>query len=145
MPYEIDGIVVRINNNDIFEKLGVVGKAPRGAIAFKFPLKEATTVVEDIKVQVGRTGTITPVAILEPVDVGGVTISRATLHNLDEIKRLGLKIGDTAVVGRAGDVIPDILKVLPELRTGREKDFKMPINRGIMHVKADFVRVFLDV
>jgi DNA ligase (NAD+) len=126
LPYEIDGIVVRVNNNDIFRKLGVVGKAPRGAIAFKFSLKQATTIVKDIRVQVGRTGIITPVAILAPVDVGGVTISRATLHNLDEIKRLGLKIGDTVIAGRAGDVIPDILKVLPELRTGKENDFKMP-------------------
>jgi len=125
-PYEIDGIVVNINKNKIFEKLGVVGKAPRGAIALKFPLKRATTIVEDIKVQVGRTGALTPVAILKPVEVGGVTISRATLHNEDEIKRLGLKIGDTVIVGRAGDVIPDVVEVLPELRTGKEKEFKMP-------------------
>jgi DNA ligase (NAD+) len=126
LPYEIDGIVVRINSNRIFNKLGVVGKAPRGAIAFKFPLKQGTTIVENIIIQVGRTGAITPVALLRPVDVGGVSISRATLHNQDEIKRLGLKIGDTVIVGRAGDVIPDIIKVLPELRTGKEKDFKMP-------------------
>jgi DNA ligase (NAD+) len=126
LPYEIDGIVVTINDNKIFEKLGVVGKAPRGAIAFKFPLKQATTIVEDIKVQVGRTGALTPVAYLKPVKVGGVTISRATLHNEDEIKRLGVKIGDTVIVGRAGDVIPDIIKVLPELRTGKEREFKMP-------------------
>jgi DNA ligase (NAD+) len=128
LPYEIDGIVVRINSNKIFGKLGVAGKAPRGAIAFKFPLKQSATIVENIAVQVGRTGVITPVALLKPVDVGGVSISRATLHNEDEIKRLGLKIGDTVVVGRAGDVIPDIIKVLPELRTGREKDFRMPKN-----------------
>lgn len=128
LPYEIDGIVVQINNNKIFEKLGVIGKAPRAAIAFKFALKQATTIVEDIKVQIGRTGAITPVAVLKPVAVGGVTISRATLHNEDEIKRLGIKIGDTVIVGRAGDVIPDIIKVLPELRTGREKEFKIPKN-----------------
>lgn len=126
LPYEIDGLVVTINNNEIFEKLGVIGKAPRGAIAFKFPLKQATTIVQDIKVQVGRTGALTPVAILKPVQVGGVTISRATLHNEDEIKRLGLKIGDTVAVGRAGDVVPDIIKVLTELRTGREKEFHFP-------------------
>jgi len=124
--YEIDGIVVIINSNKIFEKLGVVGKAPRGAIAFKFALKQATTKIKDIKIQIGRTGALTPVAILEPVQVGGVTISRATLHNEDEIKRLGVKIGDTVIVGRAGDVIPDIIKVLPELRTGKEKAFKIP-------------------
>jgi DNA ligase (NAD+) len=126
LDYEIDGVVVLINNNEIFEKLGVVGKAPRGAIAYKFPQAQSTTKVLDIKVQVGRTGAITPVAVLEPVAVTGITITRATLHNEDEIKRLGLKIGDTVIVGRAGDVIPDIIKVLPELRTGHEKNFKMP-------------------
>jgi len=126
LDYEIDGIVVIINNNEIFEKLGVVGKAPRGAIAYKFPQAQSTTKVLDIKVQVGRTGAMTPVATLEPVQVTGITITRATLHNEDEIKRLGLKIGDTVVVGRAGDVIPDIIKVLPELRTGKERAFKMP-------------------
>ena len=126
LPYEIDGLVVVINNNKIFEKLGVIGKAPRGAIAFKFPLKQATTIIEDIKVQVGRTGALTPVAYLKPVGVSGVTISRATLHNEDEIKRLGVKIGDTVIVGRAGDVIPDIVKVLTEMRNGKEKNFHLP-------------------
>ena len=126
LDYEIDGVVVIVNNDEIFEKLGVVGKAPRAAIAYKFPQAEATTKVLDVKVQVGRTGAITPVAVLESVQVTGITISRATLHNEDEIKRLGLKIGDTVIVGRAGDVIPDIIKVLPELRTGHERNFKMP-------------------
>jgi len=126
LPFEIDGLVVQVNDNEIFEKLGVVGKAPRGAIAYKFPLKQAETIVEDIKVQVGRTGAVTPVAHLKPVEVGGVTITRATLHNEDEIKRLGVKIGDTVIVGRAGDVIPEVVKVLKELRTGKEKEFKMP-------------------
>ena len=126
ISYEIDGIVVIVNNDKIFEKLGVVGKAPRGAIAFKFPLKQSTTIIEDIKIQVGRTGSLTPVAVLKPVEVGGVTISRATLHNEDEIKRLGIKIGDTVIVGRAGDVIPDIMGFLPELRTGKEREFEMP-------------------
>ncbi len=126
LPYEIDGVVVIINKNDIFKKLGVIGKAPRGAVAFKFSLKQATTQVEDISVQIGRTGVITPVAHLKPVNISGVTITRATLHNEDEIKRLGLKIRDTVIVGRAGDVIPDIVKVLTELRTGKEKEFKMP-------------------
>ncbi len=123
--FEIDGLVVNVNSNDIFNKLGLTGRAHRGVVAYKFPLKQATTKVLDIKIQVGRTGALTPVAILKPVKIGGVTISRATLHNEDEIKRLGLKIGDTVVVGRAGDVIPDITKVLTELRNGKEKDFKV--------------------
>ena len=126
LSYEVDGIVVSINSSRIFEKLGVVGKSPRGAIALKFPPKQAVTIVKDIKVQVGRTGALTPVAVLKTVKVGGVDVSRATLHNEDEIKKLNLKIGDTVIVGRAGDVIPDIIKVLPEMRTGKEKDFKMP-------------------
>lgn len=126
LPYEIDGLVVSINDNKVFEKLGVVGKAPRGAIALKFPLKQSTTIIEDIKVQVGRTGAMTPVALLKPVDINGVTVSRATLHNEKEIERLGLKIGDTVVVGRAGDVIPEVIKVFPELRTGKERNFHMP-------------------
>jgi len=94
----------------------------------KFPLKQSTTIVEDIKIQVGRTGAMTPVAILKPVEINGVVISRATLHNDQEIERLGLKIGDTVVVGRAGDVIPEVIKVFPELRTGKEKNFKMPVD-----------------
>jgi len=126
LDYEIDGVVVMVNNNAIFERLGVVGKAPRGAIAFKFTQNQAITKVQDIKIQIGRTGALTPVAILKPVLVSGITISRATLHNEDEIKRLGLKIGDTVIVGRAGDVIPNVIKVLSELRTGDEIDFTMP-------------------
>lgn len=126
LPYEIDGIVVIINDNRIFNAAGVVGKAPRGAIAYKFSPREATTIVENIKIQIGRTGALTPVAILKPAQVGGVTISHATLHNYDEIQRLGIKIGDTVIISRAGDVIPKITKVLKELRTGKEKEFKMP-------------------
>lgn len=126
LNYEIDGVVVILNHNNTLKRLGVVGKAPRGAIAYKFSPKESETVVENIIVQVGRTGVLTPVAVLRPVQIGGTTVSRATLHNLDEIKRLGVKIGDTVIVGRAGDVIPDIKKVLKELRTGKEKEFHMP-------------------
>lgn len=137
LPYEIDGIVVTINNNQIFEKLGLVGKAPRGAIAYKFPLKEATTILEDVVFQVGRTGALTPVAILKPIEVGGVTISKATLHNEEEIKRLGVKIGDTVIVGRAGDVIPDIIRALPELRTGKEKAIEFPKNCPVCASKLE--------
>jgi len=126
LPYEVDGIVVFINRNADFEAAGTVGKAPRGAIAYKFSPREAATQVQGINVQVGRTGVLTPVAVLKPVTVGGVTISHATLHNADEIKRLDLKIGDTVIVTRAGDVIPKITKVLKEFRIGKEKEFHMP-------------------
>jgi len=144
LPYEIDGIVVMVNDNRIFEKAGAVGKAPRAAVAYKFSPKETTTVVEGIKVQVGRTGILTPVAILKPVEVGGVTITHATLHNVDQIQKLGLKIGDTVVVGRAGDVIPQITQVLKNLRTGKEKEFKMvskcPIDNGEVIREGAFYR-----
>ncbi len=126
LNYEFDGVVISINNNEIYRRAGVIGKSPRGAIAFKFSPKSSQTIVQDIQVQVGRTGVLTPVAHLKPVSIGGTTVSRATLHNIDEIKRLGVKIGDTVIVGRAGDVIPDILKVLTELRTGKEKEFHLP-------------------
>ena len=126
LPYQIDGIVISLNNNELFKKLGVVGKAPRGAIAFKFPAKEATSIIENIVVQVGRTGALTPVAYLKPVRIGGTLVTRATLHNEDEIKRLNVKIGDTVIVQRAGDVIPDVVKVIKKLRTGKEKKFQMP-------------------
>ena len=137
LPFQIDGVVINVNDNEIFQKLGVVGKSPRGVRAFKFSPKQATTIIEKIILQVGRTGAITPVAVLKPVEVGGVKISRATLHNEDEIKRLGLKIGDTVIVGRAGDVIPDVIQALPELRTGKEREFKMPKNCPVCGEKLE--------
>ncbi len=125
-PFQIDGVVISVNNSLVFKKLGLVGKSPRGIRAFKFPPKEATTIIRDIKIQVGRTGAITPVAVLKPTEIDGVTVSRATLHNADEIKKLDVKINDTVSVVRAGDVIPAVVRVFKELRTGKEKKFKMP-------------------
>ncbi|HPW34434.1 MAG TPA: NAD-dependent DNA ligase LigA [Candidatus Paceibacterota bacterium] len=127
LDYEIDGIVVMVNKNKIFNQAGAVGKAPRGAIAYKFSPRQATTIVEDVIVQVGRTGVLTPVAVLKPVNVGGTTITHATLHNFDEIERLGVKMGDTVIVTRSGDVIPKIIQVIKDLRSGREKNIKIPL------------------
>ncbi len=126
LDYLTDGIVVHINNNLLRRRLGVVGKAPRGSIALKWPAEETTTVVEDIRIQVGRTGVLTPVAKVRPVNVAGVVVSNCTLHNEDQIARIGLKIGDTVVIRRAGDVIPEIVKVLTRLRSGNERVFHMP-------------------
>lgn len=126
LPYEADGMVVKVNDFAQREILGEVSRAPRWAIAYKFPAEEATTRVLDIIVQVGRTGALTPVAILEPVEVSGATVSRATLHNEDEIRRKDIRIGDWVVVRRAGEVIPEVVKSIPERRTGTEREFKMP-------------------
>ena len=126
LSHWIDGVVVFIDDNETFRRLGVVGKTPRGAVAFKFPAEEATTVVEDILVQVGRTGALTPVAVLRPVSVAGTTVSRATLHNEDEIRRKDVRIGDTVVIHKAGDIIPEVVRVLPKLRPSKAKEFKMP-------------------
>lgn len=126
LDYEIDGVVVKINSTAMQEDFGATGKAPRWAIAYKYPARQATTRVNDILVSVGRTGALTPVAMLEPVPLGGVTVSRSTLHNEDEIRRLGLKIGDWVLIERGGDVIPKVLKVIESKRTGKEKPFKMP-------------------
>ena len=124
LAYEIDGVVIKVNSTALQNELGFTAKAPRWAIAFKYPARQETTVVNDIIVQVGRTGTLTPVAVLEPVQVGGVTVSRSTLHNMDEIDRLGLHIGDTVLIERAGEVIPHVLKVVKEGKNRRA--FKMP-------------------
>ena len=124
LPYEIDGVVIKVNSTPIQNELGFTSKAPRWAIAYKYPARQETTVVNDIRVNVGRTGTLTPVAFLEPVQVGGVTVSRSTLHNMDEIERLGVQIGDTVLIERAGEVIPHVLKVVKEGKDRRP--FRMP-------------------
>lgn len=124
--YQVDGIVVKVNEEPLQKVLGFTGKAPRFGIAFKFPAEQVTTVVEDIVLQVGRTGVLTPVAHLRPVLVYGSVVSRATLHNEDEINRLDVRIGDTVILQKAGDVIPDIVRVLAPLRSGKEKKFVWP-------------------
>lgn len=126
LKFQIDGMVVNIDDKKLFSKLGVIGKAPRGAVAFKWPAEEVTTKVQDISVQVGRTGTLTPVAHLFPVVVAGSTVSRATLHNQDEIDKKDIRVGDTVVIRKAGDVIPEVVKSIKDLRNGQEKKFIMP-------------------
>lgn len=126
LDYEIDGVVVKVNSLAQQERLGATARSPRWAVAYKFPARQATTKVRDIIVQVGRTGTLTPVAVLDPVELAGSTVSRATLHNEDIIRAKDIRIGDTVVVEKGGDVIPEVVKVVTERRTGAEREFRMP-------------------
>ena len=126
LPYETDGVVVKVDRFDFQRRLGMVARAPRWAIAYKFPPEQVETVVEDIVAYVGRTGSLTPVAHLRPVRVAGSTVARATLHNLDEVRRKDVRIGDTVILQKAGDVIPEVVRSLPEKRTGAEREFEMP-------------------
>jgi len=126
LPYEIDGVVLKVNSLSLQDRLGMVSRSPRWAVAVKFAPTQATTVIEDIVIGVGRTGVLTPVAVMKPVQVGGVTVSRATLHNEDEIAKKDVRIGDTVIVQRAGDVIPEVVKVVEGRRTGNERPFRMP-------------------
>lgn len=127
LPYLIDGLVVKVNKLRHQKLLGSTAKSPRWAIAFKFPAEQSTTKILDIEVQVGRTGALTPVAILKPTEVAGSTVSRATLHNEDEIEKKDVRVGDTVVIQKAGDIIPEVVEVLTDLRSGNEKRFKMPL------------------
>jgi DNA ligase (NAD+) len=126
LPYGTDGVVVSVDDLNLQERLGIVGKAPRYMIAYKYEAERATTIVLDISVNVGRTGVLTPVAHFNPTLVAGSTVSKATLHNIDQINRLDLRIGDTVVIQKAGDVIPEVVEVLTNMRTGKEKKFEMP-------------------
>ena len=126
LPYEIDGLVIKVNSLELQRRLGEIARSPRWAAAYKFKPRQATTRIIDIQAQVGRTGTLTPVASLEPVPVGGVTVKSASLHNMDEVERKDIRVGDTVVVERAGDVIPYVVQVVEEKRSGREKKFTMP-------------------
>jgi DNA ligase (NAD+) len=126
LAFEIDGVVIKVNSHALQEEIGVVSREPRWATAFKFPAIQKSTVLEEITINVGRTGTLNPTAILRPVNIGGVTVQRATLHNEDEIARKDIRVGDTVIVQRAGDVIPQIVKVVTEQRTGAERPFSMP-------------------
>jgi DNA ligase (NAD+) len=126
LPYEIDGVVIKVNSLTLQERLGAKSRSPRWALAYKFAPSQETTQVLDIVVNVGRTGAVTPMAVMQPVQVGGVTVSRATLHNEDEVKRKDVRIGDWVLVQRAGDVIPEVVMVIKERRTGAEQEFRMP-------------------
>ena len=126
LDYDIDGVVVKVNSLHQQDKLGATARTPRWAVAYKFPAKQGTTVVKDIVIQVGRTGALTPVALLEPVELAGSTVSRASLHNEDIIRSKDIRIGDTVVVEKGGDIIPDVIKVITEKRTGYEREFMMP-------------------
>ena len=141
LDYQLDGIVIKVNSHKIQKALGYTGKSPRWGVAYKFPAEQVTTVLEDIVFQVGRTGVITPVAVLKPVLVAGSTVSRATLHNEDEIKRLDLRIGDTVIIQKAGDVIPDIVSVVRELRTPKMKPFVWPTHIPACGGDGSIVRI----
>lgn len=137
----IDGIVIKVNQKKYQNALGFTGKAPRWAIAYKFPAEQGKTQIKDIYVQVGRTGALTPVALMEPVQLAGTTVTHATLHNFDEIDRLGVKIGDYVIVEKAGDIIPKVIRVLDKLRTGKERTFAEPITCPICHSPVKRIKI----
>jgi DNA ligase (NAD+) len=126
LPFNTDGLVVKVNDRELYQRLGVVGKAPRAAVAYKYAAEQATTKVKDIFVSIGRTGAVTPVAMLEPVVIAGSTVQMATLHNANEVARKDIRIGDTVIVHKAGDIIPEVVEPLVSLRDGSERVFEMP-------------------
>jgi DNA ligase (NAD+) len=140
LPFNTDGLVIKVNDRQAFAKLGVVGKAPRGAIAFKYSAEEATTVVKDIVISIGRTGAATPVAVFDPVQVAGTTVQHASLHNADEITRKDIRVGDTVIIFKAGDIIPQVNKVLLELRPKSAKPFDMETELKRQYPELKFVR-----
>ncbi len=142
LKFNTDGFVIKVNDRELYEKLGVVGKAPRGAVAYKYPAEQSTTKVRDIFISIGRTGSATPVAILEPVNLAGTTVSMATLHNAGEIKRKDIRVGDTVIVEKAGDIIPAVVESLKDLRSDNEEEFKFPTkcpecNTDLVKLKED--------
>jgi DNA ligase (NAD+) len=140
LPFNTDGLVIKLNDRAEFTALGVVGKAPRGAVAYKYPAEEATTIVKDIVVSIGRTGAATPVAVFNPVVVAGTTVQHASLHNADEIARKDIRVGDTVVIFKAGDIIPQVLKVLVELRPAKTESFDMERELARQYPELKFVR-----
>lgn len=140
LPYITDGLVVKINDRNLFESLGTVGKNPRGAVAYKYPAEEATTVIKDIVISIGRTGAATPVAVFDPVVVAGTTVQHASLHNADEIERKDVRIGDTVIIYKAGDIIPQVKSVVKELRPDSTKRFVYENELARQYPELEFVR-----
>jgi DNA ligase (NAD+) len=141
LPFNTDGLVVKLNDRAIFQQLGVVGKAPRAAIAYKYPAEEATTIVRDIILSIGRTGTANPVAVFEPVVVAGSTVQHATLHNAEEVARKDIRVGDTVIIYKAGDIIPQVLRVLPELRPAGTQPFNIALEAKRQYPELTFEQV----
>ncbi len=140
LPFNSDGAVVKVNNTARYEKLGTVGKSPRGAVAYKFAAEEATTIVKDIVLSIGRTGAATPVAVFDPVEVAGTTVRHASLHNADEIARKDIRVGDTVIIYKAGDIIPQVARVLTELRPASAKEFDYVSELSRQYPELEFVR-----
>jgi DNA ligase (NAD+) len=140
LPFNTDGTVIKVNDREIYRALGTVGKAPRGAVAYKYPAEEATTIVKDIVISIGRTGAATPIATFDPVVVAGTTVQHASLHNADEIARLDVRVGDTVIIYKAGDIIPKVLEVLPKLRPKNARVFNMEQELARQYPELKFVR-----